>query len=116
MGRTKAKIDETCDAIRASGGTATAMRPLSSIAASGPMSVARTDRELMEEEVTACFAAAAAAGTIEVVVQNHGPNMRPPSGADMREMPLSFVEFMWDVNFVISFLLYGNLVGAYDKD
>lgn len=104
MGRTAAKLAATCAAIRAAGGRATPW-PMKSIAASRAFSVAGTDQRLMEEEVVACFDAAAAAGPIEVVVQNHGPNMPPPTGGDMRNMARPFVEFMWKNNFVISFLV-----------
>ena len=31
--------------------------------------------------------------------------MPPPSGRDMRNMPLSFVQYMWDMNMGISFMV-----------
>lgn len=50
----------------------------------------------------ACFDQACAAGSLEVVVQNQGPNMPPPSGRDMRDMPLSFVQV--ETHFTLMFI------------
>ena len=44
-------------------------------------------------------------GTIDLVVQNQGPNMIPPDGRDMRNMSSGFIKYMWENNMLISFLV-----------
>ena len=76
-----------------------------SIGASPDLGPAATNGDLMETEVIDAFAKAQTLGTIEFVVQNLGPNMPPPDGPDMRKMSSGFMKYMWDINFLISFLV-----------
>ena len=94
MGRTAERMQETVDAIAKDGkGKCTAI-VMESIGASKGFQPADYDSSLMEREVIECFDQACAAGTLDFVIQNQGPNMPPPTGRDMRKMTTDFVEYM----------------------
>ena len=98
MGRTAERMQETVDAIAQDGkGKCTAI-VMKSISASGGFEQADYDSSLMEKEVIDCFDQACAAGKLDVVIQNQGPNMPPPTGRDMRKMTTDFVEYMVSSN------------------
>ncbi|KAJ8610492.1 hypothetical protein CTAYLR_007772 [Chrysophaeum taylorii] len=104
VGRTKAKLEDTAESIVRDGGSASCIA-LESIGASSEFAVADTNDELLEREVIAAFDDAQGRGELDLVVQNQGPNMRPPTGTDMRDMTLGFTTYMWQNNFAISFLV-----------
>jgi NAD(P)-dependent dehydrogenase (short-subunit alcohol dehydrogenase family) len=95
MGRTLGRMQETVDSIEHDGAGKCTAVVMKSIGASTGFDVAAYDSSLMETEVIACFDAACAAGKLDIVIQNQGPNMPPPTGADMRNMTPAFVEYMW---------------------
>jgi len=104
LGRSVDKLEAIQKIVLEEGGSCTVFQ-LSSISASDAFSTSEIDREKMENEVIKAFDLAESLGSVRLVVQNQGPNMFPPTGMDMRDMEVSFVQFMWDVNMLISFLV-----------
>eukprot|EP00127_Corallochytrium_limacisporum_P006394 Clim_evm2s226 gene=Clim_evmTU2s226 len=104
VGRTAEKLKDTQTQIENSGGSASWIA-MKCIGPSHEFQIATTDTKLMEEEIISAFNSAADHGKLELVVQNHGPNMFPPTGPDMRNMTLEFNQYMWDNNYAISFFV-----------
>lgn len=104
-GRTQKKMDDTKANIeKDTPGSASAI-VFECIGPSAEFGVAATDGNLMETEVVNAFKFAQTKGTIDLVVQNQGPNMIPPDGRDMRNMSSGFIKYMWENNMLISFLV-----------
>jgi|TARA_B110000008_G_C16823620_1_gene505652 NAD(P)-dependent dehydrogenase (short-subunit alcohol dehydrogenase family) len=104
-GRTQKKMDDTKANIeKDTPGSASAI-VFECIGPSAEFGVAATDGNLMESEVVNAFKFAQTKGTIDLVVQNQGPNMIPPDGRDMRNMSSGFIKYMWENNMLISFLV-----------
>ena len=104
-GRTQKKMDDTkADIEQDTPGSASAI-VFECIGPSAEFGVAATDGNLMETEVVNAFKFAQTKGTIDLVVQNQGPNMIPPDGRDMRNMSSGFIKYMWENNMLISFLV-----------
>ena len=104
-GRTQKKMDNTKANIEQdTPGSASAI-VFKCIGPSGEFGVAATDSNLMETEVVNAFNFAQTKGTIDLVVQNQGPNMIPPDGRDMRNMSSGFIKYMWENTMLISFLV-----------
>jgi NAD(P)-dependent dehydrogenase (short-subunit alcohol dehydrogenase family) len=106
LGRTEASLKATVAEIekRCVSGTVTPI-VLHSISGSPGFKPADIDGAALEREIIDAFAKASAAGRLDLVVQNMGPNMPPPTGRDMRDMTVDFLHYMWQVNMLISFLV-----------
>jgi NAD(P)-dependent dehydrogenase (short-subunit alcohol dehydrogenase family) len=106
LGRTEATLKATVAEIEKQGlsGIVTPI-VLRSIGASAGFKPADVNDVELEKEIIDAFARASLAGKIDFVVQNMGPNMQPPSGGDMRNMTVGFLQYMWRVNMLISFLV-----------
>lgn len=105
LGRTRDTLEATAAEINKEGGGEVVPIVLNSIGASEGFEQAEVDREMMEEEIAAAFDKACALGCLDLVVQNQGPNMLPPTGSDMRDMTISFMQYMWNMNMLISFIV-----------
>lgn len=106
IGRTEASLKATIAEIEQQGASGT-VTPivLHSIGASAGFKPADIDNVELEKEIIDAFARASSAGRLDLVVQNMGPNMGPPTGQDMRDMTVGFLQYMWQVNMLISFLV-----------
>eukprot|EP00746_Dinoflagellata_sp_MGD_P165329 gnl/MRDRNA2_/MRDRNA2_94533_c0_seq1.p1 gnl/MRDRNA2_/MRDRNA2_94533_c0~~gnl/MRDRNA2_/MRDRNA2_94533_c0_seq1.p1 ORF type:complete len:310 (-),score=35.17 gnl/MRDRNA2_/MRDRNA2_94533_c0_seq1:160-1089(-) len=106
LGRTEASLKATVAEIEKQGGSGT-VTPilLRSIGGSPGFKPADINDVELEKEIVDAFAKASAAGKVDLVVQNMGPNMPPPTGRDMRDMTVGFLQYMWQVNMLVSFLV-----------
>jgi len=105
LGRTRATLEKTAADINAEGLGQVMPIVLECIGPSAGFQPANVDNNKMEQEIVDAFARARAAGRLDLVVQNQGPNMLPPTGRDMRDMTTEFVQYMWSVNMLISFIV-----------
>lgn len=105
LGRTRSTLEQTAADIKAEGLGQVTPIVLECIGASGGFEQASVNRQKMEQEIVDAFAKARSVGRLDLVVQNQGPNMLPPTGRDMRDMTMDFMQYMWDMNMLISFLV-----------
>jgi len=105
LGRTRTTLERTAEDINAEGFGQVTPIVLECIGPSAGFQPANVDNNVMEKEIVNAFARARAAGRLELVVQNQGPNMLPPTGRDMREMTCDFMQYMWNMNMLISFIV-----------